>query len=199
MSLLAVALWVPNVLLGPISLGSFWFLGVTPDSAETPFAKPPFLGSWIFALKLRQFDFVAQRPIPRACASTLVPAWSSHTETLRFVNALRGVHYPRGFARQGGFQKGGFGRCSVFVDPKNWPQNWNEGTFAKTTLLENRPFVSDRIRSADCYPNTNTTTRNMCTSQRAKVGCTPKGSHETFYWGKIAGTNDSVLFFEDII
>ena len=37
---------VPNALLGPISLGIFVSLGVTLDSAETPFAKKtPFLGS----------------------------------------------------------------------------------------------------------------------------------------------------------
>ena len=39
-----MALRVPNVLLGPISLGSFYFLGVALVLAETPFAKTPF--SW---------------------------------------------------------------------------------------------------------------------------------------------------------
>ena len=51
--LLAVALWVPNVLLGPISLGNFVSLAVTPDSSETPFAKTPF--SWV----LKMVCFVA--------------------------------------------------------------------------------------------------------------------------------------------
>ena len=45
------------------------------------------------------------------------------------------------------FQKGGFDGCSprmkrgyIRMFPRN--ENQNEGTFAKTTLLQNRPFVS---------------------------------------------------------
>ena len=38
------ALWVPNVLLGPISLGIFVSLAVALDPTENPFAKTPF--SW---------------------------------------------------------------------------------------------------------------------------------------------------------
>ena len=46
--LLAVALRVPNVLLGPIFLGTFCFSAVKLDSTETPFAKTPFLVPDIF-------------------------------------------------------------------------------------------------------------------------------------------------------
>ena len=68
-----------------------------------------------------------------------------------------------GGTQKGGFQKGGFGGCSperkpergyVWMFPRNekpergyirmFPrnENRNEGTFAKTTLLRNRPFIS---------------------------------------------------------
>ena len=54
--LLAVVLWVSHVLLDPISLGSFCFLGhdtESLDSAETPFAKTPFSKfSWFSGAKL---------------------------------------------------------------------------------------------------------------------------------------------------
>ena len=70
----------------------------------------------------------------------------------------------RGFAK--GFQKGGFGRCSpvprtgtrVHSDVPRYQEpergcirmfpgtgTRNEGTFAKTTLLQNHPFVSSRF------------------------------------------------------
>ena len=45
--MLVVVLWVPNELLGPISLVFFVSLDVTLDSAETPFAETPF--SWFLS------------------------------------------------------------------------------------------------------------------------------------------------------
>ena len=79
----------------------------------------------------------------------------------------------RGFARQGGFQKGGFGGCSPvpnkpergYIRMFPWYQepergyirmfpgtkNRKEGTFAKTTLFRNRLFVSSRNTSTVIY------------------------------------------------
>ena len=62
--LLAVALWLPNVLLGPMPLGRFCFLGVTLDSAKGPCAKTTF--SWLLTscpqcLCLTGLYFIAQQ------------------------------------------------------------------------------------------------------------------------------------------
>ena len=52
--LLAKSLWVPHVLLGPISLGSFC-LGGDTGFCRNPFAKPPF--SWFLIHTLGNIDW----------------------------------------------------------------------------------------------------------------------------------------------
>ena len=60
---LAMVLWVPKVLLGPISLGIFLWAWVTLDFTETPFAKTPFPCSFPWFLNIAcvviLFDFRA--------------------------------------------------------------------------------------------------------------------------------------------
>ena len=64
-----------HVLLGPVSLGIFVSLGVTLDSAETPFAKTPF--SWL--LRVAQEPTWNRKPktsepfFPKPCAEPEPP------------------------------------------------------------------------------------------------------------------------------
>ena len=124
--LLAVVLWVPNLLPGPMLWVFFVSLSVTLDSSETPFAKTPF--SWLLSLG------GGLKTVPNCRCSAWV--WLSWTASLNTVH-LKETQTFYGFTRQAFFLHLDFFWIWCFLNGLNiWiakPMFCNLGTLTKTT------------------------------------------------------------------